>query len=344
MLRHEHAVPRRQVTTPRPSWPDRTILSTLARLLPRKSLPHQLATPANPARLASPADHPTKDLPEPCRTPPHRQRAARTGYSPHSGEPTVGPSPRPRRACQARTPHRGRHHPAHPHRHQDRPATPRTRHQLAQLPTGPSCGAPHHRLLSRGHHRPAPLVCPLCDATPHPPRPPARRDRPPSATWTTHAARNLVADLDERTAQLRFLIRDQDTKFTTSFDAVFASEGINIMKIPPRTPRANCYAQRFLRSVHAECTDQILTYNQRHTNAVLDHYIRHFNHHRPHQRRQQRTPDHKPALVVPIDAPIRRRQILGGVINEYRRAASTNGKAPVHRPESIVLARYRGGP
>jgi putative transposase len=128
-------------------------------------------------------------------------------------------------------------------------------------------------------------------------------------------------DLDQRTGSFRFLVRDRDAKFTTTFDEIFASEGLETVRIPPRTPRANCYAERWIRTARAECTDRMLIYDERHLRSVLGEYAGHYNRHRPHQSRQQRPPDQESQTTAPLNLPVRRRTVLGGVISEYYQAA-----------------------
>jgi transposase InsO family protein len=95
----------------------------------------------------------------------------------------------------------------------------------------------------------------------------------PTGALVTQLARNLVGDLVDRGRSIRFLIRDRDAKFTASFDEVFRSEGIEVIKTPVRSPRANAYAERWVRTIRTECLDWLLVLGHRHLERVLREYV-----------------------------------------------------------------------
>jgi len=116
-------------------------------------------------------------------------------------------------------------------------------------------------------------------------------------------------------------IRDRAGQFTAAFDAVLADAGITACKIPPRSPRANAYAERFVGTVRAEVTDRMLIAGDRHPRRTLDRYARHYNGRRPHRSLQLQPPrSDRPVIDLTLER-IRRRPVLGGLINEYERAA-----------------------
>src|SRR6476646_8800705 len=103
----------------------------------------------------------------------------------------------------------------------------------------------------------------------------------PDGPWTTQQARNLIMNLGERAALFRFLVRDRAGQFAASFDAVMADAGIAVVKIPPRCPRANCFAERLVLTVRIEVTDRMLIFGERHLRSVLAQYSAHYNQQRP---------------------------------------------------------------
>ncbi len=135
-------------------------------------------------------------------------------------------------------------------------------------------------------------------------------------------------DLGDRAADFRFLVRDRAGQFTALLDAVLADAGIHAVKIPPWSPRANAYAERFVLTARTELTDRMLVFGERHLRSVLAKYARHYNGRRPHRSRQLHPPrpDHPAADLS--QKRIRRRPVLGGLLNEYERPRKSPGQDP----------------
>jgi len=150
----------------------------------------------------------------------------------------------------------------------------------------------------------------------------------PDGAWVTQQARNLLMQLDVQGVRPRLLVRDRDSKFTREFDEVFRSEGIRVIKAPVRAPKARAHAERWVGSVRRECLDRLLILGRRHLELVIKTYALHYNEHRPHRSLGQRPPlsqlppSQVQAMADVIDLDrLRRRDLLGGVIREYRLAA-----------------------
>ena len=150
----------------------------------------------------------------------------------------------------------------------------------------------------------------------------------PNAAWVTQQARNVAGDIADTGIDVKFLVRDRDTKYVANFDEVFRSENARILMTPYRTPNANAYAERFVRTIRSECLDHLLVVNARHLECILWSYARHYNGFRPHQGLSQQIP--APTLPSPMlvampsrshQRHVHRRDRLGGLIHEYELAA-----------------------
>ena len=145
----------------------------------------------------------------------------------------------------------------------------------------------------------------------------------PTGEWVTQQARNFVwdsQDVGDQKVPIRFLIHDRDTKFTSSFNTVFVSEGIETVLTPYRSPKANAIAERWVRTVREECLDHMLIISERHLRRVLAEYVEYYNHRRAHQGIGQRVPIPLAERRLATSGRVHCRDVLGGVIHDYYRA------------------------
>jgi putative transposase len=146
----------------------------------------------------------------------------------------------------------------------------------------------------------------------------------PDGPWTVQQIRNLLMDLGDRAAGFRFLVRDRAGQFTASLDAILASTGIQAVKIPPRGPRANAYAERFVLTARTEVTDRMLIFGERHLRSVLAEYARHYNGRRPHRAADSAHPG---PTTPPLASPS-----SGSSAGLSSAASSTNTSEPRKSP------------
>ena len=147
----------------------------------------------------------------------------------------------------------------------------------------------------------------------------------PNRAWVTQQARNLSMALAERSPRIRFLIRDRDTKFAASFDAVFAADGIRVIRTPVRAPNANAFAERWIRTLRQECLDRMLIVSRHELEHVLRVDMSHYNQHRPHRALELRPPESTSPVTALDPTPlrnVRRRDRIGGLLHEYYQATA----------------------
>jgi len=133
-------------------------------------------------------------------------------------------------------------------------------------------------------------------------------------------ARN-VTDVEESfLCGKRYLILDRDTKYSDEFRNVLAREGIHLIRLPPRSPNLNAFAERFVRSIKSECLNRLIFFGQASLQHAIGQFMAHYHAERNHQGLENRLVQPGPIIAPPL--PVHRRQRLGGMLNYYHRAAA----------------------
>jgi putative transposase len=323
VLRHEVAALRRASPRPRLGWADRAALAALIRLLPAKLRVHRLVTPGTVLRWHRRLIARKRTCPNrPGRPPVSTEIAALTerlatenhrwGYQRIQGE--LLKLGRRVSASTIRRVLRAAKIPPSPRRHTDASwlefLHTRASTMLATDFFHAGCAVTLRRLYGLFVMEAGSRYVHVLGVTANPDGP-----------WTTHQIRHLLMDLGERAGDFRFLVRDRAGQFTASLDAVLAGAGIEAVKIPPRSPRANAHAERFVLTVRTEVTDRMLIFGERHLRTVLARYQIHYSGRRPHRSRQLRPPRPGHPVADLTRERIQRRPILGTLINKYERAA-----------------------
>jgi transposase InsO family protein len=321
VLRQEIAVLRRQAGRPRPTWGDRVVIAALARLLPKHLWAHRIVTPGTLLSWHRRLVAAKWRQPMPAGRPPTPPALVDLVVRMARENPTWGYT-----RIQGELRRLG---------HRVGASTIRRIPRARKLPPAPRRSEQGWRALTRPHAETL-MACDflhvdlanlqrvyvffVMDV----------RDRMvhilgvtsrPTGEWTVQAAREFTWRLADRLGSVRYLIRDRAGQFTDGFDAVFAAEGVEVLRSAPQCPRMNAFAERWVRTVRAECTDRMLLLGQRHLERVLKEYVEHYNTHRAHRALNLRAPADASNVVAFPAARVTRRPVLGGLICEYQVAA-----------------------
>lgn len=298
---------------------DRALLAVTARALPRDRWASFCVTPQTLLRwhrelVKRKWTYSSKRTGRPPLVPNIRELMCRMARE----NPRRGVREDPRRASRARHACGRNDDPEHPSPLRPRARSPKERPELVGVPARSGYGDPRLRLLHGGDrlHEDAVRLVFIEIGTRRVHVTGAATN--PDGAFVTQQARNLGFDREDVMTPVRYLLRDRDQKFSRSFDEVFKTEGAKVILTPVRSPKANAFAERWVRTVRAELLDWTLVLGRRHLDHLLDAYVCHYNAHRPHRGLDLAPPKaafrHSSAGRT---EDVRRRDVLNGLIHEY---------------------------